>query len=443
MRLTTTLPASTHQTPMKAESEPYLVCLFPVQAQPSPVLLREGELWLGREPSSQPCLQFNDDHASRQHAKLSRSGGVVTLTDELSRNGTFVNTDKLLGSRPLEGGDILRLGNSLFLFVWLDDIGRQQVESGATIPPGQLELVARSPLSVMLLGATGVGKEVTASAIHRASGRSGDLVAVNCSAIPRDLAESSLFGHTRGAFTGAVRDQEGWIRQAHRGTLLLDELVELPLDLQAKFLRVLESKTVIPVGGIEPIAIDVRVISATNGNPQALVGAGLFRADLYSRLSGYVLQIPPLSRRKHEILPLLYRFLRELPGALPELSVGFVELLLRYDWPLNVRELRHFAQRLRDLPDAQVGSSRFAELVNQTNESLVQAEKAPTGTRAALAKRPARDELVALLIEHTGNVQALARHYQREGRQIYRWLHHHGLDPATYRSPGGGSANDE
>lgn len=207
-----------------------------------------------------------------------------------------------------------------------------------------VQKVARSAASVLVRGETGSGKELIARAIHQASSRcNGPFRAINCAALPPNLLESELFGHTRGSFTGAVRDNPGHFRMAEGGTLFLDEVAELPLDVQAKLLRVLQEKTVIPVGGREPVAVDVRVVSATHRALRSEVEAGRFRADLLYRLRVIPLYLPPLRERPDDIEPLVEHILDQLdsPRAVEHITSGALTAMRAYPWPGNVRELQN------------------------------------------------------------------------------------------------------
>jgi DNA-binding NtrC family response regulator len=213
------------------------------------------------------------------------------------------------------------------------------------------ERVAQGAISVLLLGETGAGKEVFAEAIHRSSPRKHrSFVRINCAALAETLLESELFGHEKGAFTGAVRAKPGLLETADGGTVMLDELGEMPGQTQAKMLRVLEQKQVLRVGGLEPKDIDVRFISATNRDLEQEVMRGNFRRDLYFRLNGVTLVIPPLRSRQTEIAPLADRFVTRVARELgrdsaPRISRRAMELLLGYEWPGNIRELRNVMER--------------------------------------------------------------------------------------------------
>jgi DNA-binding NtrC family response regulator len=207
-------------------------------------------------------------------------------------------------------------------------------------------VVAPSNAPVLVLGESGSGKEVIAKLIHHWSPRAaGPLVAANCAGLPETLIESELFGHTKGAFTGASQTRQGFFRAADGGTLFLDEIGELPLHLQPKLLRALESGQITPVGSDQPVAVDTRLVAATNRDLSKEVHEGRFRDDLYYRINVVELAVPSLSQRQDDILPLARRFAVEFAGAPVRLSPQAVQCLLAYGWPGNVRELRNAIQR--------------------------------------------------------------------------------------------------
>jgi DNA-binding NtrC family response regulator len=213
--------------------------------------------------------------------------------------------------------------------------------------------LADSTATVLIEGETGTGKEIVARALHRFGSRAAHpFVAVNCAAIPAGLLESELFGHRRGAFTGAVADAPGSIRAADHGTLFLDEIGDMDAAMQAKLLRVLETREITPIGGNRPVSVDVRIIAATHRNLAQRVAEGKFREDLYYRLSVVPLHLPPLRERLADILPLAERFL----GPARRFSAGAAARLLAHPWPGNVRELRNAMERL-----AALGRGRFVE----------------------------------------------------------------------------------
>jgi DNA-binding NtrC family response regulator len=214
----------------------------------------------------------------------------------------------------------------------------------------QLVRAARRPISVLILGETGVGKELLAEAVHQHSGRTGNFVALNCAALNEHLLESELFGHERGAFTGAVAAKECLLETAHGGTLFLDEVGELPPATQVKLLRVLEEHKVLRVGGRAARSIDIRVVAATHRDLEAAIEQGEFRADLYYRLNGIALNVPPLRERKADIESLAQSFVARAAresgrDRVPKLSAAVLHVLLTYSWPGNIRELRNVLER--------------------------------------------------------------------------------------------------
>ncbi|MEZ4441198.1 MAG: sigma 54-interacting transcriptional regulator [Polyangiaceae bacterium] len=419
---------------------PHLVALHDpvsgIQLTP-PRRLGPGRHLVGREVDD---VVLTDPRASRHHATLhvaSRSNRL-RVTDEGSRNGTAVN-GRLVDEAWLEDGDILRFADSHFAVRALrDDEGDGEVTSLVGRAPEVRRLRAMIPslaaedVTVLLTGESGTGKEVVARAIHEASGRKGPFIAVNCAAIPEHLAESQLFGHRSGAFTGADRDHDGFFRAAQGGTLFLDEVGDLPAPLQPKLLRALEERTVTPVGATKAIPFDARVLAATNVNLESAIEGGDFRGDLYARLAEIEVPLPPLRARREDILVLLER----LGGDLPELDADLVAALLQHDYRYNVRELRAIA---RELQLRGAGRARWElELVAHRLRDTASNLDGPEGEdedddRSA---PPSRDELEAILREARGNVRAISRRTGRSRMQVYRWVEQHGLNLADYRGKG-------
>jgi transcriptional regulator with PAS, ATPase and Fis domain len=213
-----------------------------------------------------------------------------------------------------------------------------------------MESAASSPISVLIEGETGTGKELVARGIHRASERAeAAFVAVNCAALPADLLEAELFGHARGAFTGAVTERRGLFEAAHGGSMFLDEVGDLPLSMQVKLLRVLQEGEIMPVGTTRPRKVDVRIIAATNHNLRSAVDAGTFRADLYYRISAFPIAVPPLRARRSDVPLLADRFLTESAERhrkkIAGIDANAFALLTAYDWPGNIRQLRNEIER--------------------------------------------------------------------------------------------------
>jgi transcriptional regulator with GAF, ATPase, and Fis domain len=413
---------------------------------------------IGANPASDLVLPV---HAvSRQHAEIVRERGAWLLRDRKSTNGTFVDGYRVSEAR-LEHGQEIRMGDAILKFVAADIEGHAPYRIDGSLAPGatrqggavagliggyqmdrvarQIELVAReapgkTPLSVLLLGESGTGKEVVAQAIHRESNRRGDFRAVNCAALPKDLVESELFGYRRGAFSGAIRDKPGLIRTAHRGTLLLDEIGDMPLDAQAKLLRVLQSKELFPLGATEPEPVDVRIIGATHRNLDQLLKEGHFRQDLYARLNEYHLSLPPLRERKEDIFMLLSEFYHRHGGQNLRVTFPFMMALYHYDWPYNVRELESCAKRCVVLSEGKPLSEEM--LTDDIAREMADYghEFAPANADRDEPVAPTRDELIQLLERHQGNVAAVGRDLGKARMQIHRWLKRHAIDIDNYRS---------
>jgi DNA-binding NtrC family response regulator len=245
---------------------------------------------------------------------------------------------------------------------------------------GLLSRIAGAELPVLVLGETGSGKEGAAEWIHRCSPRAhGSYVRVNCASLSESMLEAELFGHERGAFTGAVGERDGWFAAAHGGTLLLDEVAELSLRSQAKLLRVLETGEVTRLGSTRPRRVDVRVVAATHRDLATQVARGEFRQDLYFRLDGLTVEIPPLRRRPDDVLPLAQLFLRRFASrasrSVPALSAAATALLVAHDWPGNVRELRNAMARAAALC---AGDTILPEHVALSTASAPRASAPPT-----------------------------------------------------------------
>lgn len=272
-----------------------------------------------------------------------------------------------------------------------------QLLVGTSAPMARLKklivAVAGSDTPVMVLGETGSGKELVAEAVHRASGRKGALIAVNCAAIPSELLESELFGHEKGAFTGADRQRVGLIEQARGGTLFLDEIGDMPLALQAKLLRALETRRVQRVGGSSPVEVDFRLVTATHRNLESHVEQGLFRADLFYRISVFPLTLPSLSERTVDIPLILARMISdrmaEAPGLEPpHFDPSALRALAAHPWAGNVRELRNVLARAFVLFPGRIISARHVRdnllSLNMPDDEMEEAGNLPAPEMAAM-----------------------------------------------------------
>ena len=290
--------------------------------------------------------------------------------------------------------------------------------------------VARGTISTLIIGETGTGKEVLAEFVHRSSPRAaGPLVRVNCAAFAESLVESELFGHERGAFTGAVRDRAGLLEAADGGTVVLDEVGELPPAIQAKLLRVVEDRAVLRVGATAPRTVDVRFIAATNRDLEAEVAAGRFRRDLYFRLAGAVLVVPPLRDRPDEIAPLARAFLAAAAAALgrsvPTLDDAAVAALGAHAWPGNLRELRNVIERAVLLADGDRISP--AELPFATTPAPAPALAARGGALASEVAALERQRIVDALARHDGNQTRAAASLGMPLRTFVKRIEQYGL----------------
>ncbi len=392
-----------------------------------------------------------DPWTSSRHAELLRQGAAWHIEDRGSRNGVRVN-GHLVEAARLSDGDLIELGHTLLLY--RQDGGSLLGHEGLDFSPstdaedasGLLTLsselsrelgkawdLASSDLPLLIQGESGTGKEVLARALAGRSHRRGLFVGVNCGAIPPSLVESELFGHVKGAFTGAESNHDGLFRSAHRGTLFLDEIGDLELGAQAALLRVLQEREVRPVGSARAVPVDVRLLSATHRDLDELVGRGAFRADLLSRLSGFRLRLPPLRERREDIGLLVSRLLRARGAELgPELRFEpeAARRLFRYHWPLNIRELENCLRAASVLArGGAIGDEHLSE----------QLRRAPSepGPSAPLElsgpQQTQRDELIQLFRDHRGNVSAVARHLGKARTQVQRWLRRYQLDPRDYQ----------
>lgn len=408
------------------------------------VVALEGGRGVGRAPPADGHEPLRLDHptVSRSHARLAPAGTRLQVQDLGGRNGSALN-GRRLGAAPADvaAGDVLRFGDVLMVVSERPD-GALGVAATPSFPFATqsarmaaalraLDLAAPDPAPLLVSGETGAGKEAVAREAHRRSGRAGPFVAVNCAELSRELIEAQLFGHERGAFTGAGEARQGLFRAAHRGTLFLDEVGELPLDLQPKLLRVLQEREVRAVGATRATPVDVRVVSATNRDLNADVEAGRFRRDLWARLTLWELRLPPLRERREDLLAwldlLVARFAtsRGLPPTLLDLDAEAAEALLLAEWPDNLRGLDRLAHRLAARP-AGAGRVHPAELAALGVSARREAPEGPAGVDRL--QLPTREAFVAAYAEHSGSVRGLARHFGRDRRQIYRWIAAYGLD---------------
>ena len=294
------------------------------------------------------------------------------------------------------------------------------------------KLVATSDASVLIRGDSGTGKEMLAQAIHRASPRAANpFVAVNCSAIPEQLLESELFGHTKGAFTGAARDYQGLIQASDKGTIFLDEIGDMALPLQVKLLRVLQEREVRPVGSTQSIPVNIRIISATHRNLEDAIRAGTFREDLYYRLNVVSLTLPPLFERREDIPVLATYFLKQIAAKYDKPINGFsaeaMEILVKSPWPGNVRELYNVVEQAVALSTTPIIAATLVE-------NAIRGRTAELASFESARSEFEREYLAKLLKITGGNVTQAAKLAKRNRTEFYKLLQRHHLDPKLFKA---------
>ena len=397
------------------------------------------ELSIGRGPGrsfkrsgARARLDLPDRWMSLNHARLVRTDDRWWIEDQGSRNGCRLAGEPVTRARVCDG-DVFECGGTYLVLRRGEPAAKREPlpdrpEPLRTLSPAlerELEVVrkvAHSPLPVLVLGESGTGKEGMASVLHSLSGRAGPFVALNCGAIPSTLVESVLFGSRRGAYSGA-QERHGLVRTAEGGTLFLDEVGELPLSSQAALLRMVEDKMIRQLGAAGSISVDVRIVAATNRPVREFVEEGRLRRDLYARLRGYELRLPPLRERREDLGHLVATLLarHDCRSLAPRtLSRDAASALFTYAWPLNIRELEQCLS---------------AALAIAGSEILL--EHLPGAVRHAKAERPAvltkREQLVAIIQRHGGNLSAVARELATSSSQLYRLLSRHSIGPDDVR----------
>ena len=417
-----------------------------------------GSLEIGRRPDAtgERAWAVEDDRVSRRHAliQINTRLGIAEIADLGSRNGTTVNGQPL-GTTPvpLLPGALILVGSHAAVFRFASEQDLQAIQQELTSPLTPvattspelarkcfvLRHLARGREDLLIVGETGVGKEQFAQAIHRASGRAGKFVAVNCPALPGTLIESELFGYTKGAHSQAARDKPGLIDEADQGTLFLDEFAEISQEVQAKLLRFLEQKEYQPLGSTRTRQADVRVLAATNRDLAAL------RQDIVARLGPEPIRLPPLREHREDIAALASFFLADRPGM--ALDVPAFQALCLAPWPDNVRGLRKALTRAADLAAAQssptITLAHLPETLRNPGAATVPTPvsapssqpAAPTaadpprpGARRSPRAAPTKDELEALLARNDWVVSRAAREIDRDHAVVWRWIKRYGLD---------------
>jgi DNA-binding NtrC family response regulator len=396
------------------------------------VEIGRGATRIARREGKSLRIEVPDPWMSSSHLRFEREIAHWAAVDAGSRNGILVSGAKQARA-IVQDHDVIEAGRSFFLLRTSEPAGEPALELRARIPAGvlvtldptlahmfeELKRIAVAQVPVLIGGGTGTGKERVAQTIHRDSRRTGAYVPVNCGALPSGLVESELFGHKKGAFSGAITDSQGLVVASNGGTLFLDEIGDLPAPAQAALLRVLEEREVRAVGATAAARVDLRVIAATHRDLGAMVDEGKFREDLLARLSGFEIELPALCDRRVDLGTMLAEI---SPDA--TFSAGAARALFAYGWPRNVRELVRAVERAAALAEgAEIQSSHLPEEVAGAKFTIP--APAPADAR--------RDELVALLEKHKGNVSKVAVELGRVRQQVQRWLKRYGIDPERYR----------
>jgi two-component system, NtrC family, response regulator GlrR len=389
-------------------------------------------------------LNLTDGKVSGLHCEIKMQPEGYRLRDLGSTNGTYVKGVRVVDAF-IAPGSTIQIGKSAITFNPMDDAVAMPLWNearlhnligGSAAMRHMFELInrfAQSDATVLIQGETGAGKELVADAIHQCSPRRNEpFIVLDCSAIPEQLFEAQLFGHEVGAFTGAIKSTPGVFEMAHGGTLFLDEIGELPLDVQAKLLRAVETRKVRRLGGSKLFASDVRLIAATNRDLAAEVNRGNFRADLYYRLAVARLAVPPLRERREDLNLLIEHFLRQLSVSSghpdPRLPDDFMSRAMRHTWPGNVRELRNSVERAVLLPNHP--NVAFETPPKKEGDAFAHID---IDVPFKVAKQKLVDEfdrryLEALLEAHDGNISAAARAAGIERMSIYKMIRRLGLD---------------
>ncbi len=407
----------------------------------------DGTILVGKHPENDVVIDAPG--VSRYHLEVRAEADAVVVRDVGSKNGTFANGARITEIR-VGVGSVVRIGGPAGTELGIELTHQPAIQPSSADRFGPLigrcsamrsvftvlERTAPSAATLLVLGETGTGKEVCAQAVHEASPRrAGPLVVIDCGAIPHHLIESELFGHRRGAFTGADGDRVGAFEAASGGTLFLDEVGELPLELQPKLLRVVESRSVQRLGETTRRAVDVRVVAATHRDLEAEVTRGRFRQDLYYRLAVVTLRLPPLRERGDDVLFLAQHLLATLgrADAIDVEEPSIRSALLGYAWPGNVRELRNALERAIHLGAAHALPMTGAPApVTPSGPS----EPSPPAAGPDLPFKEAKEQLVVaferayverLMQKHDGNISAASREADIDRNYLYRLLKKHGL----------------
>jgi DNA-binding NtrC family response regulator len=408
----------------------------------------------GRKADRALRFELFGQKVSRGHARLFLRNEEWFIEDVGSSNGTLLD-GRVLAPRvpaPLADGALIEMGPNFLVFrVGPVHVDQEIVSDDELSPPHpdlvtysgalglqfrQLAAIARERMPVLVRGASGTGKELVTRALHMMSGRPGSFIPVNLANYPDSLVGANLFGHARGAFTGAS-ENAGLIRSAQGGTIFLDELGDVPLGAQASLLRAVENKEVLPMGKALPVTVDVRFAAATHRRLETMVADGTFRGDLLARLSGFVVKVPRLSERREDIGLLMRAIIRRLPVDRKsfQFSTHAARAILANDWHDNIRGLSNAIERAATIARGraiELLDLQLPETVSPAGDVPPQAHVEPARRAKALPKRrdepPERAELEALLVRHDWNIEATGRAVGKHAQQIYRWMKKRGIE---------------
>jgi two-component system, NtrC family, nitrogen regulation response regulator NtrX len=386
-----------------------------------------------------PVVMISGQAHISMAVKATRLGALDFLEKPVSTDKLLLTVDNVLRLRRLEEENRqLRQRLGKHEIVWRGESMRRIL--------AQVDRVAGSETRVCIFGETGTGKELIARAVHdRSARRNGPFVTLNCAAVPHELVESELFGHEKGSFTGAASRHTGKFEQAQRGTLFLDEIGDMPLDMQAKLLRVLEQNEIERIGGGKPVAVDVRVVVATHRRLESLVQQGKFRQDLYHRIYVFPIVLPPLRERRDDIAALVEHFAAQVAaqnGWKPAtFTADAMRRLEQYSWPGNVRELRNIVERLLLLAsDGNISAELVAGVLPQTGAMLAAPAAGTAPMSGTLSERVAATERDAILSELNRNhfhISNTAKSLGLERSHLYKKCQQLGINLRTLRQEHG------
>jgi transcriptional regulator with PAS, ATPase and Fis domain len=448
------------QSPLSPGEQRDRAVLLVVGSAESPALpartrlqIAGDDLYVGRRaeglPVSANAAVLDDGLVSGQHARITRGPGGYDLEDLGSKNGTWVDNLRQQtgdGKVRLRDGALIFFGNHVAVFRMVSQIELEAIKAELVAPFGpvataspalavacdRLRRLAASEGELLIVGETGVGKEVYARAVHEASERKGRFVAINCAAIPRELVESELFGYRQGAHSTAHQAKAGLIEEAEGGTLFLDEIGEMTPEAQIKILRFLQDRELTPLGSTRPRRMDVRIVAATNRTVAGPgKGPGGLRDDIVARLGAAPIHLPPLRNRVEDLGALTAHFLGRA-GASCKFEQPAFRALALHGWPLNVRELEKIISTAAVLTG---GDKPIA--LRDLPEPIARVLAAPSaaGARRANGPSPTPAQIEESLRRYEGNVADVSRELGKHRAAVWRWIKKFGLDPQKFRRP--------